>query len=257
MNTLCKQVLWKIIDCGLTYCPLNNFNNYPCNSLYQSQNCANDHDFQIPEPWNGDIWNAKILFVGINPGFTPNELYPQKSNPYWTKPALVGGVIFDKDKVEDFFENRFNQYYVKYWNTPQKKTRFSVRMNSGTYKNVHGFWNYLQNISTKLLGKATPGKDYALTELVHCKSGSIEHINPQCYYSCMDKHFKDILSLATNMEYLVIIGANTRKYVADFLKHGVPSKYVWLDTSINGNLVKTIYVDHNAGGGSVLKIPNV
>jgi hypothetical protein len=130
-------------------------------------------------------------------------------------------------------------------------------MNSGTYKNVHGFWNYLQNISTKLLGKATPGKDYALTELVHCKSGSIEHINPQCYYACMDRHFKDILSLATNMEYLVIIGANTRKYVADFLKHGVPSKYVWLDTSINGNLVKTIYVDHNAGGGSVLKIPNV
>ena len=107
------------------------------------------------------------------------------------------------------------------------------------------------------MGKATPGKDYALTELVHCKSGSIEHISPQCYDLCMNKHFNDILSLATNMEYLVIIGANTRKYVADFLKHGVPSKYVWLDTSINGKLVKTIYVDHNAGGGSVLKIPNV
>ena len=95
MNTLCKRVLWKIIDCGQTYC---RFNNYPCHSLYQSQNCANVHDFQIPEPWNGDIWNAKILFVGINPGFTPNELYPQLSNPYWTKPALGGGVIFDYDK---------------------------------------------------------------------------------------------------------------------------------------------------------------
>ena len=254
MNILSKQVLWKIIDCGLTYCP---FNNSPCHSLYQSQHCANVHSFQIPEPWNGDIEKAKILFVGINPGFTPNELYPQLSDPYWTRSVFLGRfIIFNYNEVEKFFEYRFNQFYVKYWNTPQNKTRFSVRMTNSTYKNVHGFWNYLQNISTKLLGNnATPGKDYALTELVHCKSASIKHISPQCYDLCMNKHFNDILSLATEMEYLVIIGANTRKYVANILNHGVPSKYVWLNTSINGNLVKTIYVDHNAGGGSANKIP--
>ena len=252
MNTTCKNLLWKIIDCGLTYCPLNG---NVCHPIYLSQGCGSRNAFHIPEPWNGDIEHAPILFVSINPGFTPDELYPNLGNKYWTIPALTG-VNFNNEIVEDFFENRFNNYYVKFWRMPNMKSRFAVFLANGKYKNVHGYWNYVQRISDKLLNRpATPGQDYALTELVHCKSRSTDVIPKKCYDECMKKHFQDVLNVASNLRYLVIIGAPTRLHVAMFLNHTNPAKYVWYDTLINGKMVKVIYADHNAGGGTEQRFP--
>jgi len=247
MNTTCKNLLWKIIDCGLTYCPLKD---HVCHPIYVSQGCGSRNAFHVPEPWNGDIEHAPILFVSINPGFTPDELYPNLSDPYWIQPALTG-VVFDNGKVEDFFENRFNNYYVR-WNTSQGKSHFSVRMTNGTYKDIpsQGYWNYVQSIADFILNHpATPGQDYALTEVVHCKSRSTDVISKKCYDECMKKHFQDILNVASNIQYLVVIGSPTRSHVAKYLNHTNPAKYVWYDTLINGKMVKVIYADHNAGWG--------
>lgn len=263
MNANCQKLLWDIIKCGMNNCPLPNSDCYP---IYQSQNCNTVGDFQVPEPWSGDIENAPILFVGINPGFTPGELYPKLNNPYWTDPNSPG--LFDLSKVEDFFENRFNNDknthpnpYVKITNQ-QGKLSFSVRMNDGSYKNVQGYWNYIQSISDCLLKRpTTPGIDYALTELVHCKSANIRGIKTGCYKKCANSFFNDILSVATNLQYLIVIGAQTRKYVATLLNHcdpnhpTNPTKYICYSTTINGKNVNVLYADHNAGGGTVKKFP--
>ena len=258
MNKHCKAIVWKIIDCGLTCCPRKVC---VCHHLYLSQGCRSIDDFHIPEPWNGDIEHAQILFVSLNPGFTPNELYPNLGNPYWTQLALTS-VVFDNGKVEDFFENRVNDYYVR-WSTSQGKSQFSVRLTNGTYKDIpsQGYWNYVQSIADFILNHpAIPGQDYALTEVVHCKSRSTKVISKKCYDECMKKHFKDILNVASNLQYLVIIGAPTRSHVAKYLNHVNPAKYVWYDTPINGKMVKVIYADHNSGWGknhgSVSRFPN-
>ena len=245
MNTIYKNLLWKIIDCGLTYCPRKDC---VCHPIYLSQGCGSRNAFHIPEPWNGDIEHAPILFVSINPGFTPDELYPNLDDPNWTLPALTG-VVFDNGKVEDFFENRFNNYYVR-WSTSQGKSHFSVRLANGKYKNVYGYWNYVQSIADFILNHpTTPGQDYALTELVHCKSRSTNVIPKKCFDECMKKHFQDVLNAASNLRYLVVIGAPTRSHVAKFLHQFTPAKYVWYNTPINGKNVKVIYADHNAGRG--------
>lgn len=254
MNSHCKSLLWKIIDCGLTYCPLKG---NICHPIFQSQGCGSRDTFHIPEPWNGDIEHAPILFVSINPGFTPNELYPNLSDHYWVQQALTG-FVFDRGKVEDFFENRFNNYYVR-WSTSQGKSHFSVRLtnrsnNDIPYKNVHGYWNYIQSISDYLLHRSTtPGLDYALTELVHCKSQAANDISEACFDVCMNKHFQEVLNVATNLQYLIVIGKATKLHVAKFLHHDNPDKYTWYSTNLNGKDVMVLYADHNAGGGTVKK----
>ena len=97
MTTQAQKIAWDIINCGLCNAPNTNS---VCNPLYRSQSCSTLQDFQIPEPWNGDIINAPILFVGLNPGFTEDELYPKIGNAYWSQ---SNGAI-DIAKVEDFFE---------------------------------------------------------------------------------------------------------------------------------------------------------
>ena len=261
-NTASKELFRRIIGCGLINCQ-------QCHEIYNSQGCADIRDFQVPEPWSGDIENAPILFVGINPGFTPGELYPKlnspnPNNPSWIDPQSFG--LFDLDKVEDFFENRFNHKhthlnpYVKIQNK-KGKLSFSVRMNDGSYKNVRGYWNYIQSISDIISDlllnnnsqKTMPGKDYALTELVHCKSLSIDYITTDCYKKCANSFFNDILNVATNLRYLIVIGAKPRKYVSKLLNHGTPKEYDWRITKN----VKVLYAPHNASGGSLEEIQRI
>lgn len=244
-----KRIAWEIINCGLLNAPNPGC---VCHSLYDSQHVASIQDFQIPEPWNGDIVNAPILFLGINPGFTSDELYPKTGDPYWTR---TPGVL-DATKVENFFECRFNGVYV----THSNGHKFSIKTISQQFRELKGrtFWGYIKSIADKILNTRTtrPGIDFAITEIVHCKSKNIACISPRCYDMCIKKHFNGILSLAQNLQYIVIVGHQARVRIS---KHfGIASpvcKYQWYKLILNNRPVKIIFVDHNAGGGSPKKVP--
>lgn len=45
-----------------------------CEKIVNSQKC-NFEDFQLPEPWNGDLENCKILFISSNPSINRKK-YP-------------------------------------------------------------------------------------------------------------------------------------------------------------------------------------
>ena len=72
---------------------------HSCNKIVMSQNDS----FQLPEPWNGHLDNAEILFISSNPSIDPNENYPTAS---WK----------DEDIVS-FFENRFEITPKNEWST--------------------------------------------------------------------------------------------------------------------------------------------
>lgn len=251
MTDEAKEIAWDIINCGLDNAPDPNKD---CNPLYASQSCNNAQDFQIPEPWNGDIINAPILFVGLNPGFTSDELYPKIGDPYWVqKPDTL-----DASKVEDFFENRFNGVYVEHSNGQ----RFSIMTTSKQFRVLRGrtFWGYIKSIADKILNtsNSNPGVDFAITEIVHCKSKNIACIPAKCYEECLNNHFDNILSIAQNLKYIVIIGQQARNRIAKHFSMTKPIyKYQWYNQSLNNRSVKIIFVDHNAGGGSVKKIPTL
>lgn len=264
MKPQTKKLFWQIINCGLTNCtnPLNK----DCYPIYQSQSCASINSFHIPEPWNGNIEDSPILFLSINPGYSRDELYPRLGFPYWTKPG-ASGVSFDCDKVEDFFEHRFdetgyprNPQYLQYVQHTNGH-KFSIRMEDGTWHSLKGraFWGYTKQIADKILGRdSIMGQDFALTELVHCKSKKTGVLSKGCFQQCALNCLNSILSVANNLEYIVVIGSPTKKHFCKHFKIPFPIViYTWYVIKINGKPINLICVPHNAGGGTAKRIPVV
>lgn len=149
--------------------------NHPCYSIVSSQN--NDlASFQLPEPWNGDIENAIILFLSSNPSFDPNEEYPKAT---WSD-----------DKIYQFHNDRFSDsYYIK------NKTKVT-------------FWNAMRKCTSWILN--IPLDDPELethicsTEVVHCKSKKQYGFKEACSM-CEEKWLKKTIQEFKG-EYLVVMG---------------------------------------------------
>lgn len=236
MNNSAKQVFWSIIDCGLTQFEKPE----TCAKVLTSQSAVSKDDFHVPEPWNGDICSAKLLFVSINPGFSPGELYPRFGNHIWRS-----GPIFNNSKVEDFFERRFDltNQYVTYRNGGHA---FKIRLEDNRLKSVRGFWTYVFNMAKVLIPNADPLRDFAITELVHCKSSDISFIEPQCYKLCMGRYLSKIFSIASNVQYVIFIGGSVRNHVCDYYGFSSPVKQQWYKTTkLNGRDTSVVFVDHN------------
>jgi hypothetical protein len=130
----------------------------PCNEIVNFQHgvgVKKINDFQIPEPWNGDIVNAPILIISSNPAYSNDELYPDLSWP--------------NEMIADFFINRFAKRGQASWVEGHR-----VLNKNGSRGRVVNYWTNIQRRVDELLGEigSEPGKDYCITELVHCKSSS-------------------------------------------------------------------------------------
>lgn len=239
-----KKVFWSIVDCGISehgkrLAHPAEFS--PCSKVIDSQQAKNPGGFHIPEPWNGDISTSRILFLSINPGITPRELYPRSGNDYW-----MDGRGWNTDRVEQFFEGRFDRTlpYVKYRDGGHA---FKIKMESDDPdKGVVGFWPYVFKMANTLIPGADPLKDFALTELVHCKSEDSSYVNNTCYKQCMDKYLQDIFSLAEKAEYVVFIGRPVRENIIGHYGFHSPVKQRWYRTRrLNGRELLVTFVDHN------------
>jgi uracil-DNA glycosylase len=107
---------------------------HPCRRVVAAQGLPRSRH-QLPEPWGGHIETAPILFVSSNPSFNDSE------NPFprWG---------WADDKIEMYFTTRFD----------------------GTFRSVH-YWTVVRAIARDVLDREPlPGHDYAITELVRCKS---------------------------------------------------------------------------------------
>lgn len=100
-------------------------------------------DMHLPEPWNGHISDAKILFISSNPSIDPKEDFPTKN---WSKTDVV-----------NFFDNRF-----------VNSAKGSV---SKFWKGIAKYTSWIYPEDTKEMSKlAILDKYVAMTEVVHCKS---------------------------------------------------------------------------------------
>lgn len=107
---------------------------HPCSPVVAAQRTTELAELQLPEPWNGQIETAPILFVSWNPSWNPNETFPTSA---WADERIIS-----------FFRTRFEH-------TDQASQT----------------WREMQGIATHLLGRTSrPGVDYAVTDAVRCKS---------------------------------------------------------------------------------------
>ncbi len=168
----------------------------PCATVVGVQDGIAEPDHQVPEPWSGGL-SAPILFVSSNPSIddTPGdeaEAYPTSSD--------------DDALLCEFFEHRFDGAQP-----PVKDGKYG-RLKNGDYARATPFWSAVRLRAAELLGREpVPGHDYALTEIVHCKSRSEAGVK-QATRPCVDRYLERLLDLS-EAKLLVVIGAPAQKEI--------------------------------------------
>lgn len=139
----------------ITRCPIaqsyseNNSPPGPCSDIVATQRAASWANFQVPEPWSGNLATAPILFLSSNPSISETEAYPRGDST--------------DQLLQDFFDRRFHGIWSRHG--------LKVRNLDGTYGPVVRYWSCIRNRASEILGKpAEPGTDDVLSEVVHCKS---------------------------------------------------------------------------------------
>jgi hypothetical protein len=151
---------------------------------------------QVPEPWSGDIEHAPILFLSSNPSFDENrsEEYPQWSDEW----------------MADFFRHRFGGGR-KQW-IDEDGVR-SLQWDGSRGKSVP-FWREVRSRARELFERdVRPGVDYALTEVVHCKSKGQEGVK-EALRECAGRYLQPVVALS-GAKVIAVLGKQAEKAVRD------------------------------------------
>lgn len=188
-------------------------NHHPCFKVVSEQfpHISREDDRQRPEPWVGNLTKGKILFVSSNPSISLDPGNEREDFPsFKTNPEVAA----------DFFVNRFNPQQTPVhatFNHPVEPN-FLTRSLDGEYrsgtnkpKQPQATWQRTHKIAMELLGpNCHPHWDYAMTEIVHCKSKGARGVQ-QASLKCIDKWLKQIINLSS-ANVVILLG----KYVRDF-----------------------------------------
>ena len=195
--------------------------------------------FHMPEPWNGNLSTAEILFVSSNPSFDIDETTPElarKENKE-VLPKIVSDPEKDDpetrralDEAENFFENRF---------IDEETGSIREEYNNTTWKKILKFAGYLLRETSSIeKGKELNKRQkedfasrIALTEVVHCKSTEEEGVKAAAE-TCYDKHTRAVIELflksqSKESKKVVVMGARAQEALAkgiftEFLKTDDP-----------------------------------
>ncbi|MCU0542433.1 MAG: uracil-DNA glycosylase family protein [Oscillatoriaceae cyanobacterium Prado104] len=198
-----KNLLDEIANCHYArQCLENSGTENPCRKIVEHQSEIGITKFHVPEPWSGKIEDAPILFLSSNPSIGCDEVYP---NWDWSS-----------TEVHDYFNNRFgggNKNWIL------GGTR-SLQID-GTYGRSTQFWAAVRKRSIELLQReVTPGLDYALTEIVHCKSRDEIGVE-QAQEQCVQAYLRKILELA-KARVIVVLGVRAKRVIQR--EFGIPTE---------------------------------
>lgn len=224
MNTPELRLAAEICNCPRRETALTDKSS-PCHKVVKNQLKVVDNfsEFHRPEPWIGRLSTAKLLFISSNPGLSVDqgserEVFPTQS---WSP----------EDSAE-FFVERFNQErdpVIATFNNPNEPD-FLTRSADGQYRSggknprtPQRTWSGIHRLACEVLGQnCSPDSDYALTEIVHCKSlmgAGVEEASD----TCADTWMMRILN-ESPAKVLVVIGAKVRdNFAAPFLR--APSNF--------------------------------
>lgn len=189
-------LLLRIARCpNVQKCITASTGNHPCREIVTNQNCRYE-DSHVPEPWNGNIATAPILFVSSNPSIDSQEVYPLFS---WS----------DEDIV-DYFNNRFSGRWVRV-----KNNRFYPRRHDGSYARASNYWGKVRNHAEVLLQRnVQAGVDYAITEVVHCKS--VEETGVKSALAECAKYLPEVIAVSGSA-VVVVLGTKAHSHVRQIL----------------------------------------
>jgi hypothetical protein len=158
-----------------------------CARIVLSQRTTDPAEHHLPEPWDGDLAHAPLLFIGSNPSIDPDEL-----NPTWTWPD---------DDVLDFYTHRF-EGRRREWT---RDRRYPL-LKDGTHRRRGvSFWAAVRQRAAELLeGEPQPGIAYAMCGIVHCKSEAECGVR-EALGGCSDRYLERMLA-ASGARVIVGLG---------------------------------------------------
>lgn len=154
-----------------------------CAAVVAEQDARGPDEFQVPEPWRGDLVNAPLLFVSSNPGFDRNDDCPT---------AAVA-----EQSIVDYYMTGFSPEFPKNRNRAGQPSARAVQ-----------FWSEMRRRAGEIYGRPADslraGIDFALTEVVHCKSKT-EAVAVSAVARCVSRHF-DRIATISHARVVVIFG---------------------------------------------------
>lgn len=176
--------------------------NHSCSEIVRSQRAAAWNAFQVPEPWSGHLEEAPILFFSSNPSISTHEAYPNGAgNP--------------ERSLQDFFDSRFDGHWVKEGNK-------ALNADLITYGPAVNYWSCIRNRAEELLGRKTiAGVDYALSEIVHCKSRGELGVKT-ALLTCARRYMMDLLT-CSGAVVLVLVGRKVLRHWNSLQSEGLPT----------------------------------
>ena len=184
-----KKLMMEIVHCPVAEGIRSGTLEYsPCEEIVQLQSGLTT--FQPPEPWSGQIDIAPILFISSNPSIHEMELYPDAS--------------WDEERTVNFFSQRFTK-------------GLCALHRDGITQIPVSYWTATCVHASEILSRLViPGRDFALTEIVHCKSrGGIGMEEAKRH--CADLYLKRVLSVSV-AKVLVVCGAPARGMFEEFYR---------------------------------------
>jgi hypothetical protein len=195
-------------------CPNFNSNEEnPCQTIVGTQL---ETDYQLPEPWSGDLEDAPILFLSSNPSMGMREKYPRSTWP--------------DDEIIDFFAHRFGGG-LEGWT---KDGRYTLLKAGSVYSNKGvRYWASARKRAIELLCKndVQPGVDYAFSEVVHCKSLHEKGVS-KALPECAGRYLKKIVA-CSGARIIVCFGRFTPVVVRQLF--GIPDDVNVSEPVIVGN----------------------
>jgi len=204
---------------GIASCPavqdaLTN-KGHPCHKVVHEQTKLIDIEIkrQRPEPWMGGLAKANLLFVSSNPSINEDpyplgEVFPtyewsnEDSAEFFVKRCDPEEkdvkVTFKKPGQPDFLTLCYDGEYRSGVSNPKRP--------QPTWKNTH-------DRAVELIGsKAHPHHNYAITEIVHCKSKDAKGVAEASSF-CIEKWMGPIFTTSP-AKVVVLLGSKVRDYYA-------------------------------------------
>jgi hypothetical protein len=172
----------------------------PCAYIISTQHASSIDKLQVPEPWSGDLEHAPILFLSSNPSINDVE-----EIPLWS---------WSNEWIEDFYTNRY-EGGRKQW---IKDGKYNLLLDGS--RQIVRFWVEVRQRARELLERdICDGVDYALTEVVHCKSQGEEGVRA-ALNECSKHYLRKVLELS-GAKVIVTLGNTVKETVK--LEFGIPA----------------------------------
>lgn len=169
----------------------------PCRAVVSFQKRALA-DRWTAEPWSGHLEEAPILFISSN---------PSAGNP--DEPPVPGDLTFssDDDEILHTFVDAFEDGpWIGISNGTHQRSA------DGRIGDYIAYWGSCRARAAEILDRPVePGRDYALTEVVHCGSKHEIGVWPAAA-ECVPRYLQRVLQLSPAV-VIVVVGAVARDII--------------------------------------------